>query len=815
MLPVPNVPARLRPWLWTPGAGSDAYVPAHVRYLMIFSPPLAQHRDAEDPKRLTEQLLFYTGEESAVSQAQMVRQVALASALVDFGRAAPAGTSASATGSHPRRVSAASTSRRLLLVEVEPDVWLHACIAVPQYAGRGGKPEHLHWLVDAAAEQQLLDAWAQWRLRYGDPGALLHRDGRAALERTLEHFFSRWVWQWDVEHQHVPLLRASAPRPPPLGMVAETIPALPSAPEPAQLDPPVHWFSEASAGHNSKPVTWLLLRDDEVIFPAMHSDAAETSALDAQDRRQIAMLVLEHVRGLEVARVREETAKPPVRRPPKSHAPATSPGRLVASTAMSAPSSPTLSVADEERQGPGAWLGVDRMWSQVTNLGGQVASSVPSLPRLRRSAEEPAAGDNDNGPAIQVNQQETVATEPERGVSDGQGATEAGAAHSGLKSRESGQPAPSAEQVSSPPKTGQEQGDKGGNDRLFTTSAPFQALHDRLEQALQVDDGAKADEPARSGQEGAASTLPAQPAPEPGTKPAIQQDVSHTHPPSAPQATDERATDARATTGSTPVQQAPDAPQTARSFPSLFAAPSQWYAWMRQDSTEDGAEAQKRAAPPPPADPHDALLDGWGHEDPEPWQREQVHVGGSHTGGLLDKRAAMHPLHVTHTTRGLLTAVFVWEQDVDTTVQEAYLPLVWELLRRVQRVLNDAQRRRDEERGPEAPLRFLHTQRNTALAADRLGTADVEAGAEAPDAPGVEAQLVAAQQLMQRHGVAETLAREEQGRFWVATRAGAADGPSTDPTFLVLAGPQQRRVGVAECDHQLRRLAAQHPEFAL
>lgn len=70
--------------------------------------------------------------------------------------------------------------------------------------------------------------------------------------------------------------------------------------------------------------------------------------------------------------------------------------------------------------------------------------------------------------------------------------------------------------------------------------------------------------------------------------------------------------------------------------------------------------------------------------------------------------------------------------------------------------------------------------------------------------------------LIYRRGALETLAREEHGDFWVASRAcGGVAQECASQTFLMLTGHQQRNLGVAECDHKLRLLASQHPEFGL
>lgn len=129
MLRLPDmVPAALKARLYGPSAGyrttPDAYEPAHVEYLMVLSPTLSEHLGAEDPARLTTQILFYTGSGSTVSAEQTVRNVALANALVEFGSAMHERQYAASAAL--RRVSADSEARRLLFVEVQSGYWIHA-----------------------------------------------------------------------------------------------------------------------------------------------------------------------------------------------------------------------------------------------------------------------------------------------------------------------------------------------------------------------------------------------------------------------------------------------------------------------------------------------------------------------------------------------------------------------------------------------------------------------------------------------------------------------------------------------------------------
>ena len=125
--------------------------------------------------------------------------------------------------------------------------------------------------------------------------------------------------------------------------------------------------------------------------------------------------------------------------------------------------------------------------------------------------------------------------------------------------------------------------------------------------------------------------------------------------------------------------------------------------------------------------------------------------------------------------------------------------------------------------GKETPATsFLHMDATSALCINELTGPQHKhqktfpsAAATAVPVPlssGTEAQLLTAKDWMKCHGIRETLSRADNHSFWVASRA-SQDGMSS--TFMTLEGDAQRRYGVSECDHQLRRLAAQHSEFGL
>lgn len=231
------VPAALRPRLARAEPGvAPHYVPAAVEYLTVFSPSLTQRLGAEDPARLVQQILYYTGGAHAVKQTDMVRQVALGHALVDFAASMQRDAAAA---DEPRTLAVGATTRRLYLVEVAPSLWLHA-VGGPTYAvcarcavdrrrrtrDRGATGRR----VDAGAAPRRVGRMASTlraqltQLEYGAPHHLLHTHGRERLEQCLERYFAKWVPQWDVDGHTAPALRASPPTDVPAGLVAETQP---------------------------------------------------------------------------------------------------------------------------------------------------------------------------------------------------------------------------------------------------------------------------------------------------------------------------------------------------------------------------------------------------------------------------------------------------------------------------------------------------------------------------------------------------------------------------------------------------------------
>ncbi|WFD29022.1 hypothetical protein MSPP1_000026 [Malassezia sp. CBS 17886] len=304
-----------------PGRRVPLYEPAHVHHLMIFAPPLTAHMDAEDAARLTEQILFYTSIESTVAKVHMVRQVALASALIDFA------SSLQTRSSSQRRIAVSSQAQRFFLVEVQPGVWLHASVVLARAAPSPGEPlEPLPWLSDDWAHQQLQDAWDAWLLRH-TPVDLNDCD-RVQLENLLEPYFSKWVWQWDVENQRAPRLCASLPAPPPVGIVAETYAALlvPVCTPHARIATAVRQFlavlasSRGGDEETSPPCTdatdslphVILLYDDQVLWPPPHM-SDDASVLSPGAQRLVALYVMSELVGMGKARSEENARRTAVR----------------------------------------------------------------------------------------------------------------------------------------------------------------------------------------------------------------------------------------------------------------------------------------------------------------------------------------------------------------------------------------------------------------------------------------------------------------------------------------------------------------------
>ncbi|SPO28869.1 uncharacterized protein UTRI_05089_B [Ustilago trichophora] len=241
---------------------------------------------------------------------------------------------------------------------------------------------------------------------------------------------------------------------------------------------------------------------------------------------------------------------------------------------------------------------------------------------------------------------------------------------------------------------------------------------------------------------------------------------------------------------------------------------------------------------------HDFELDGWGYEQPQPFQSFRCFVGDSDTPvsyeslGLLQK----HPFQstefrVTFTTRRLLTLVLI--EKVGSTVGSSLavhgsdnrdvLDDAWQLLRRSQRILNDYDRQTKAQQKIDgnAAVRFLHLDGPTLTFQSSLE--DGEPKMEDDVQVVADAHCVGAMEMMRKHGVVETFLRSSNGKTWTASRqgrgrkrdvdddddddAGAMLGmKKTNQTFMVLAG---KKMSIVDCDLELRRLANEYPSFGI
>ncbi|KAG2121183.1 hypothetical protein BD769DRAFT_1479744 [Suillus cothurnatus] len=169
-------------------------------YLTIYNPTLCPSeevsKDDEDAEEQA-QILFYTSQERATSRDKMLRQVGLAKALVNFSEIF-----------HPTDSchNVHSQSRRMIMLNPEPDFWIHAA-----GNGKGKEKEkeqasalqpsydcHDGSLHDYALRAYLLRGYEQFKLTHGSFTSILNSLGQEALELQLERFFTVWAWSWDL-----------------------------------------------------------------------------------------------------------------------------------------------------------------------------------------------------------------------------------------------------------------------------------------------------------------------------------------------------------------------------------------------------------------------------------------------------------------------------------------------------------------------------------------------------------------------------------------------------------------------------------------
>ncbi|KAG8931219.1 hypothetical protein FRC01_001669 [Tulasnella sp. 417] len=202
----------------TPTTGSS---PASLNYLVIYNPTLQPDPTApkqpdvdEDDEIEQAHILFYTARDRAVSRDAMLRQVGLAKALNNFSEMfALHGCD-----------SVHSQKRRTVVFSPETDFWMVASVDVPKNPrapastssaskDKSKRPPNKSNDKSTSAtpatttesfeyrENVLFDDVLRTYLRRGYEEFKRHFDvsSRAALEKSLEQFFTPWAWKWDVD----------------------------------------------------------------------------------------------------------------------------------------------------------------------------------------------------------------------------------------------------------------------------------------------------------------------------------------------------------------------------------------------------------------------------------------------------------------------------------------------------------------------------------------------------------------------------------------------------------------------------------------
>jgi len=193
---------------------SMASLPATLLYFVVYNPslkPTHKHvgSDADDDDEDAEeqaQVLFYTAKDHAVSKDRVLRQVGLSKALVNFSNM---------FGTHDTCDSVHSQGRRMLMLQPEPDYWIHACVELSKTErspakddkSNKGKGQHRETqydyseasLHDGALRAQLVLAYESFKIKYGTFSSTMSILGKEALELQLERFFTVWAWSWNLE----------------------------------------------------------------------------------------------------------------------------------------------------------------------------------------------------------------------------------------------------------------------------------------------------------------------------------------------------------------------------------------------------------------------------------------------------------------------------------------------------------------------------------------------------------------------------------------------------------------------------------------
>lgn len=571
------------------------------------------------------------------------------------------------------------------------------------------------------------------QIRYGNPETILENLGRGSLEQSLEHFFSKWVWQWDVERQKSSPLYASAPTPAHVGIMAEASPALESCNGISTLEKSFSWFADASASIPNAPVDTILLRDDQVLWPQAHSDEAMHGRLRAQERNKIAMYVLEHLVGLDKERADDDKARSKVRAAEHSDESGFFPNPF-----------PNVESVSDFFSGGSAWLGLNRIWSSgksienqqtevkishagavLSKLGAGDSSASPCNTKGERQLFRDMDAGSESVNCRTTNSDKPAKADPKQYEN---------ALDSSLSSLQSEELARSLDALkpSEPvhePSTSEDRSTEipfavriREPAKLFTTNAPFQNLHEQLSQALDENEPESSEsfspvEPQDAMQKyGACVTTNQLNAPSKSL-----QDMARAESTNKPAPHTEHSCD----TILPPTVSTPTRRQHEKTFPPLSTSRAAWYS------------SPSRSEPKSSRFTHDPALDGWGEETPSAWHCAYLHLA----------RSENSPVYVAYTTvssllmqRKLLTIIQIWkEKPADP---DAWLKVSWELLRRSQRAVNDALLR-----APQKSLDYLHMDDRSALTIN-----DLSLIRSAPNEvrAGVEAQLLAAENMVQK-----------------------------------------------------------------
>lgn len=839
-------------------SAGPTFKPASLSYFTIFCPalkPPKSHRaqqddDAEqDPDALEEeresaQILFYTSRARAAPKDRMLRQIGVAKGMIEFCSMVHSSPSDGAG----RTWNVHSSKRRMILVEVEAGVWVHASIDLAYTtttSSADAKPKrefHDDLLPDAWLEEGIRRSWIDWTLLNGGPAHVLsQKTGRVGLERSLEKYFSVWAWSWDLE------AATNAGSTKQHGLLAECVQAYPVVPR-GPRERIEELMRSDVAQRLGREREMVVLSDTQLLWPP--SDAGcfddprdtkptqpqrEAGQMDAATKAELLRRVVSHLTGLERERelvraaavastsdgrrrgtsgaIRERgssSTKRDVRTGLLSNGTGAGKMRVVSSPAMqqrsTSASSHASTTSDSTR-----WSNWGGMLSGLGKLGLR-SSETPArteTPEPKPATEENAAGastismaPSDGGGGKAGDVASPLGSLQDAGEKVWNGAELAlrglgaslGLASASVGSREDGAASREAE-VSEQERFADASFDTSGAEADASVVTKVSILEpevdvDELAEALGAEEASHADEA------------------------AAQPDEAEPVAP-ASKAVDDRDADA-ASIGTT---------ASAKAFPSISVTSAAWYskavrseATVSTNSPQLSSGGDSQDASLGAGQHHDFELDGWGHETAQPFESFRVHVGGAEEPlchesvlALQEEPFRCTPYRVLFTTRRLLTMVLIERLPLDSgstlsVTSNDLLDDVWMVLRRMQRLLNDHARSAPP---PSDSVGFVHidglTQTmHSTLSATGENDGEVEVVADA--------HCVSAHELMRRHGVLETFSRSSHGKTWTASRQRLHKEGGASQTYMVLAG---RKMSIVDCDTELRKLAHQYPSFGI